>query len=157
GLPRTTEDPWSKAHRLAEELSEILDQCNGGRWKAIIAPMSTNKDRPAVMFVSLTAEEGAAKRRHERIDALLQMMNAHAEALAAYSRLTDQEWEEVELRGPVDAEIERTRKALLDHRCQNATEFQIKSSFMAECRSFHDWDDIERIALINALSLGTQS
>lgn len=151
------EEPWDKANRLCEELSATLDQCNGGRWRATVGPKSANKDQPAVMFSSISAEKSMAKHKRDRLDELVQMINDHAMALAAWSRLTDQEWENVELRGPLDADIDRTRQALLDHRCRNTAEMKVKSSFMLQCRSFHDWDDIERSALILALTPSVQS
>jgi hypothetical protein len=153
----TMEEPWDKANRLAEELSETLDQCNGGRWKAIVGPKSANKDQPAVMFTSINAEKSMAKHKRDRLDELVQMINDHLEALAAYSRCTDQEWETVEIRAPIDSTVDRTRKALLDHRCRNTTEVKVKGAFMAQCRSFYDWDDIERSALILALTPSVQS
>ena len=35
------EHPWEKARRLARELSNVLDECSGGRWYAEIYPASS--------------------------------------------------------------------------------------------------------------------
>lgn len=79
---------------------------------------------------------------------LTTLMHAHNDALAEYDRTSDEEWK---TQGDRIGEIlDRTRDAVLDHRPANLEEVATKVVYMTTNRTFHEWDDVDRIRLIRA-------
>jgi hypothetical protein len=150
------EVPVDRVNRLAAELAEALDEWQDGRWMARVMPESKGIGYP-VMFESLTAQEDNSKRRTEHLNELLQLMNAHAEAMDAYDKCEDVAWNDNSVREAIDSRISETRNALLVHRCKNMSEVQMKVAFMSTCKSFYDWDDLDRVAIIKSLDWAVQA
>lgn len=78
------------------------------------------------------------------------LIAAHEAAMHRYHNADDAEWEEsgAEVRAAVNA----TRDSLLAHRPVNLPEAVRKAAYMASCRAFTEWEDVDRQALIDALT-----
>ena len=88
---------------------------------------------------------------------LLALIGAHTVSMVRYKACSDDDWNNEKIKGSIDADIDHTRRALLDHRCQHIEEVQIKATFMSSCKSFNDWDDLDRVEIIKALIPAVQS
>ena len=81
---------------------------------------------------------------------LPKLMAAHTAALAAWDAVPDEEWDEQQ--ASLSRDVDRTRDALLAHRPSTLQEIGAKAEYMASTRSFHEWDDFDRVKLIEALT-----
>jgi hypothetical protein len=77
------------------------------------------------------------------------LISAHLKALADYDANPGDKGPEVKRLRTI---VTETRLALLDHRPFNIAEVSRKSTFMASCRTFVEWDDFDQVKLIEALT-----
>ena len=146
-----TELPVGRVNRLAEELAHAMDEgmasishpdYRRALWVAHVWPASSER---GIYF----RNENAAV-IHGSCGSLSDLMAAHTVALAAWDAVPDQEWDTQQAH--LSAEVDRTRDALLEHRPSTMAEVHTKAEYMASVRSFHQWDDFDRIKLIEALT-----
>lgn len=64
--PVTSEQPWDKARRLANELSDTLDLCSDAKWMVHVMPASKGLGYP-VMFENLAARANHIESPHARM------------------------------------------------------------------------------------------
>lgn len=95
----------------------------------------------------------AGSERHRTPPATLEMLiAAHVAALAEYDAVPDSEFN-----GPrcqaLGRIVDVSRQALLDYRPAFLAEAARKAAFMASCRTFVEWDDLDRAVLIKAFQI----
>lgn len=81
---------------------------------------------------------------------LSKLIEDHRAAMAAYEECDDEAWETC--KDAINAKINASTRALLDHRPSTLSEAQSKAEFMASDKAFTLWDDIEKDDLFKALT-----
>ncbi|UVK43795.1 hypothetical protein BPNPMPFG_005635 [Mesorhizobium sp. AR07] len=72
-------------------------------------------------------------------------------ALAAWDAIPDETWDSTATKR-IDARLDAAQEAMPAHRPATLDEVSRKAAYMAGCRSFFEWDNFDRIKLIEALT-----
>lgn len=98
----------------------------------------------------ITTSAGAVLAPTANAHSLTALIAGHTAAMAAY---------EAHLMGADDvpatgyAALDAARDALLAHRPATAEDAQVKLAYYLSCRCFTEWDDIDRLDLLDSLTI----
>ena len=151
----TATDRINEAQRFAELLMLAMEGMDGEDAGAIgtgVYAILTRLNEAARILDGLREKRRLGKCTASPLPDLEALIAAHLAALAGYDALTDHEWEDPARRQPLEATVDATRLAVLDHRPTSLQEVSRKAKFMAGTRSFHAWDDFDRVLLVHALT-----
>ncbi len=142
-LPQIVEAPVDTLARLTSRLSFALDDWNKQTGWPCVAHVHPASSGRGVWYENVSR----SKRESDELAALVTRCSA---ALAAF----DATHEDVisSAAHPVNAEMDASRRALLDYKPSSAAGLRDKARAMLSLRCFAEWDDLDRAALILAFA-----
>lgn len=81
---------------------------------------------------------------------LLELIEAHRTAIATYDACDDDDWNT--RASEINALIETSTRALLDHRPISTSEVFTKAEYLASAKAFVEWDDVDVAGVIRSLT-----
>jgi hypothetical protein len=154
------EHPWQRANRLAQELSEVLDECDSGRWHARVFPSSSNEY--PVVFGNTKAQESAKTHVSPKLRGLIEAHRAARDALREAMDATDKAL----IKGkPSKAAWRRQHRAdsaeasalmdLCEYRPWNEGERACKGEYLLDyCRVMDGLETRHTLALLRSMTEG---